>query len=136
VSSENIDLLFRGYAAINADEVSDETLASFCTRDLQMANPPTAVTQKTYEGWSGLREWLADFREAFETGARLELEGVIAEGEDFVVSRDRWIGHGSRSGAPLVLRWVNVTWFRDGKLCRGIGYTNRHEALKAVGLTE
>lgn len=38
------------------------------------------------------------------------------------------------SGAPLDLAWINVMWFRDGKMSRGAGYTSRRDALKAVGL--
>jgi hypothetical protein len=35
-----------------------------------------------------------------------------------------------------VLEWVNVTWFRDGRMSRAVGYLTRREALEAVGLGE
>lgn len=134
MSQEHVELLARGSAAIDAGELSDETLESVFTPDLQMTNTSTAVTDKTYAGRMGLREWASDFREAFEPGARLELEEVIADGEEFVVSRMRWVGSGARSGAPLVLQWISVAWFRGAKICKIVGYMNRRDALRAVGL--
>jgi hypothetical protein len=32
--------------------------------------------------------------------------------------------------------WVAVNWFRDGRIRRAVGYLNRRDALKAVGLAE
>ncbi len=61
---------------------------------------------------------------------------ILADGEDFVVTRVRIVGHGARSGAAVELRWVSVSWFRDGKMTRTVGYARRREALKAVGLEE
>jgi hypothetical protein len=51
-----------------------------------------------------------------------------------VVARVRLVGHGARSGAPVELRWVTVTWYEDGKATRSVGYLRRREALKAAGL--
>jgi hypothetical protein len=81
-----------------------------------------------------VRAWIADFAEAFAEGALLKIDEIIARGDDFVVSRLRWTGRGSRSGAPLDLAWIDVMWFRDSKMSRGVGYRNRHDALKAVGV--
>ena len=69
-----------------------------------------------------------------DTGSSVSREEIIAHGEDYVVSVVRLIGHGVRSGAPLELRWVAVTWFQAGKMSRGAGYLSRRAALEAVGL--
>jgi hypothetical protein len=53
-----------------------------------------------------------------------------------LVALVRLVGHGARSGAALVLRWVTGTWIRDGKMTRAVGYLSRREALAAVGLAE
>jgi hypothetical protein len=42
------------------------------------------------------------------------------------------IGRGALSGTELELHWAGVTWFRDGKATRAVGYTTREEALRAV----
>ena len=133
-SQDNVELFQRGIDAINAGDFSGETFATLCTPDFWMQNPTTAVTDKSYQGADGHREWAAEFLDAFGADGRLELETVLAHGENFVVSRLRWTGHGSRSGAPLVLKWFTVMWFRDGLMCRGMGYMDRDEALEAAGL--
>jgi ketosteroid isomerase-like protein len=97
-------------------------------------NTSTAVTDKTYRGAEGVREWIADFFEAFDQDVRYEIEEIVADGDDFVVSVVRFVGRGARSGAPLVLRWVGVTSFDNGKMTRAVGYLSRRQALEAVGL--
>ena len=64
------------------------------------------------------------------------IEETVAVGDDFVVAVNRFVGSGSRSGAPLVLRFPSASWIRDGKMSRAIGYATRREALEAVGLPE
>jgi ketosteroid isomerase-like protein len=100
-----------------------------------MENVVTAISDKTYHGASGIREWFNDSFDGVE-GARFQLEHVIADGANFVVARTAISGMGARSGAPLHLAWISVVWFADGKITRTTGYTNRHDALKAVGLEE
>jgi hypothetical protein len=53
------------------------------------------VTDKTYYGPAGCLEWLDDMSEAFSEGARYEIEAIIADSDDFVVSRIAFV----RSGA-------------------------------------
>jgi ketosteroid isomerase-like protein len=101
-----------------------------------MENTTTAVTDKTYVGAEGVREWIKDMFEAFDDESRYETEEIVADGENFVVARNRIVGHGARSGAPVTLRWASVVWFRGGKMTRTAGYLRRQEALKAVGLVE
>jgi ketosteroid isomerase-like protein len=136
MSQENVELHERAVAALNARDISDETAAEILAPDYRIENTSTAVTDKTYLGAEGAREWITDFLEAFQEGARYEIEENIADGDDFVVALVRLVGHGARSGAPLVLRWVTVTWIRDRKMTRAVGYLSRREALTAVGLAE
>ena len=67
---------------------------------------------------------------------QLQIEKLIAEGDDYVVCVTSLKGRGAASGAPLYLRSVNAYWFRDGKLVRAVGFLHTREALKAVGLEE
>jgi len=64
------------------------------------------------------------------------VEEVIAASKDFVVATFSIVGLGAHSKEPLDFRWAGVTWFRDGKASRAIGYASRREALEAVGLKE
>jgi ketosteroid isomerase-like protein len=136
MSQETIELHERTVAALNARDLSDELAAEILAPDFRIENAATAVTDKTYYGAEGVREWVRDIFDGLDEDSRYETEEILADGEDFVVARVRLVGHGVRSGAPLTLRWVSVGWFREGKVTRGAGYLRSREALKAVGLAE
>jgi ketosteroid isomerase-like protein len=134
MSQKNVESTKRGVAALNSRELPDELAEELLAPDYRIENVSTAVTDRTYYGANGVREWLADFFEALDEAATYETEEILAHGEDFVVARVRIVGHGARSGAPVELRWVSVNWFRDGKMTRTVGYARRREAFQAVGL--
>jgi len=134
MSQANVDLYERGVAAMNAREVTDELAEELLAPGFRMENTSTAVTDKTYVGAEGVREWIRDMFEAFDDESRYGTEEIIAVGDDFVVARNRVVGRGAVSGAPVTLRWVSVVWFQDGKMTRTAGYLRRREALEAVGL--
>jgi hypothetical protein len=133
MSEENVDLYRQFGEALNSREGVPE---AFLAPEFRIENIVTAVTDKTYYGAAGCREWYDDTSDAFAEGARCEIEAIIADRDDFVVARLAFVGTGARSGAALHLRWIAVTWIQDGKLARIAGYANRREALKAVGLEE
>jgi ketosteroid isomerase-like protein len=135
MSRENIELHERGIEALNARVLSDELAAETLAPGFRIENAATAITDKTYYGPEGVREWVRDIFEGFDEDARYELEEILADGDDFVVARVRLVGHGARSGAPVELRWVAATWYEDGKATRSAGYLRRSEALEAVGLS-
>jgi ketosteroid isomerase-like protein len=136
VSQENVEIFRAMTDAVNVPDPSEATIASLIAPDFSIENVVTAVTDKTYHGAAGCVEWWRDLSDTFAAGARYEVEAIIAEADDLVVGRVAIAGTAARSGAPLRLRWVTVTWFEDGKATRSVGYANRHEALKAVGLEE
>lgn len=132
MSHETVDVARRFEAAL----ATGEGLGALLTPDFVMVNAATAVTDKTYEGASGVAQWKTDIFEAFDAAARFELEQIIVDGDDFVVTMNRIKGSGARSGVPLLFRWAAVLWIRDGKIARVVGYLRPREALKAVGLEE
>ncbi len=136
MSQETIELYERDVAALNARAFSDELAAENLAPGFRIENAATAVTDKTYYGAEGVREWVRDIFEGLDEDAQYETEEILADGEDFVVARVRLVGHGARSGAPVELRWVTVTWYEDSKATRAVGYLRRREALNAVGLEE
>jgi ketosteroid isomerase-like protein len=132
MSQRNIELHSRGAAAANAREVPLDLLAP----GFRMENRVTAVTDNSYHGADGWREWMSDLFDVFADGARYEVEEIIAAGEDFVAAMLCVTGRGARSGLAITFRWAGVTWFRDGMATRAVGYATRGEALEAVGLHE
>ena len=134
MSQENLDVYMQGADAINARQISDDAAERLLAPSFRMENISTALTEKTYHGAAGAREWIRDTFEVVDESARYEVEDILAHGKDFVVARVGIVGHGARSEVPVAMRWVNVTWFQDGKMTRTAGYLRRREALEAVGL--
>jgi ketosteroid isomerase-like protein len=129
MSQENIDLVYRLADALNAREVPD-----FIAPDYRLENTITAVTDKTYIGADGWRDWMGDLLDAFGGGARFQVDEIVADGDDYVVVISSLVGRGAGSGAPLQLPWVSAVWFRDGQMTHSSGFLTRREALEAVGL--
>lgn len=132
ISQRNIELHKRGAEAADAREVPVDLLAP----GFRLENRVTAVTDNTYLGADGWREWMSDLFDMFADGARYEVEEIVASGKDFVAATLCVTGRGARSGLPITFRWVGVTWFRGEKAVRVIGYATREDALRAVGLTD
>lgn len=58
MSQRNIELHNRGVAALNAGELPDELFEELCAPEFRMENTSTAVTDKSYDGAEGVREWI------------------------------------------------------------------------------
>ena len=128
-SEHNVQLHARAVAAMKAGEVPSEILAP----GFYMRNCASSVSDYTYRGESGWRDWMEDLFEEFTGTPRYELEQIIAAGEDYVVAEYCIRGRSARSGKPLAFRWAGATWFGHGAVTRAAGYASRREALEAVG---
>jgi ketosteroid isomerase-like protein len=131
MSQEHVDLVYRLADALNARQVPE-----FIALDYRLENVNTAVTNKTYQGVDGLREWMRDLFSAFAEGARFQVDEIVADGDDYVVVISSIVGRGAASDAPLQLRWFSAVWFRGSEMTRSAGFLSKREALKAVGLSE
>ena len=131
MSRENLEIVRRLVDAINAGAIPRDLF----TRDFEIRNAVTAVTDATYIGHDGALQWRRDLFDGVDD-ARFVLDEVLATEADYVVIANSLVGHGSSSGAPVELRWATVLWFRDNKICRTVGYNRRRRALEAVGLAE
>ena len=131
MSQENVELLRRWVNAVNA-----RTVPEFVTPDFRIENISTALTNKTYVGAEGVREWMDDHFGAFAPGVEFRIDEVVADGDDYVVAFCSLTGKGAASGVPIQLRWTGVAWFHDGQATRAAAFARRRDALKAVGLEE
>jgi ketosteroid isomerase-like protein len=130
MAEENVEIL-RGFErATNTRTVPAELLAP----GFLMENRVSSVTDYEYHGADGFREWMRDVFEHFADGARYEVEEVIGAGDDFVAAVFCIAGTGAFSDERVEFRWAGVTWFRDGKVTKAVGYPSRRDALLAVGL--
>jgi ketosteroid isomerase-like protein len=132
MSEENVEIVRKAIEAVSAREVPEDLIAP----DARIQNVATAVSDNLYVGHDGVREWQEDFFGVMDEEAGLEVEKVIAVGEDCVVVMLRLAGHGAKSGASLELRWPAAFWLRRGRITRTEGYASRGEALEAAGLKE
>ena len=136
MSQETLEIAARLTAAINTRVISDELAEDLIAPDYLIENVSTAVSDRTFHGAAGLREWMSDTFEVLDHEARYDVEEVLADGKDFLVARVCITGRGARSRAPVALRWFSANWFRDGKITRTTGYLRPGEALTAVGLVQ
>ena len=70
MSQENMALHERANAAINAGAFTDELAAERLAPDYSIENAVTAVTDKTYYGAEGVREWVRDIFEGMDEDSR------------------------------------------------------------------
>ena len=119
-SEPNIQLHARVVAAMKAGDVPSEILA----RGFYMRNCASSISDYTYRGESGWRDWVEDLFEEFTGKPRYELEQIVATGEDYVIAEYCIRGRSARSGKPLAFRWTGVTWFANGFLTRAAGYAS------------
>src|SRR5689334_16938636 len=144
MSQENVDLVLGLYPPPGADFVAlfgkdslwaeqAGAMAPFIHDDFECAQHEFGGV-KRYVGLDGLRAFLLDWMAPWATYV-VELEEAIdLDDRVLLLNRDR----GCREGSTQEIRGrLGALWtLRDGKLARLDAYTDRSEALKAVGLAE
>ena len=132
MSQENVDFVLGAYARFNAGERTPELWFWHPDAEYQAAreDPDSAV----HSGIEAIRKQFARWLEAYPD-LRVEPLDAKAKG-DRVFLWVRFIGHGAASGAPLEMELAHVYTLRDGKATRCVEYSDRAEALEAVGLPQ
>ena len=90
--------------------------------------------QQIYPGIEGAREFLKEWRDAWEDW-ELEVEALLDAG-DRVVALVRQHGRSKAAGTPVDMSFAQVWTLRDGKEARMDMYSDRAEALEAAGVSE
>ncbi|MEA2313722.1 MAG: uncharacterized protein QOI03_414 [Solirubrobacteraceae bacterium] len=131
MSSENVELVRRAY------EQFAETrrfVAETATPDFvwDMSHFHGWPERQVYEGIEGAETFLSDWAAAWDDW-ELDLEASHDAGEKVVVFvRQR--GRSKTAGMPVDMSFAQVWTIRDGKQARMEMYSDRNEALEAVGL--
>jgi len=89
----------------------------------------------SYRGVEGLRQWSENVNAIWDA-FRLELSELHEADDSRTVTVYRTTGRAKASGVPLDARVALVWTWRRGKVSGIVSYTNRAEALEAVGLRE
>src|SRR5215212_9131728 len=104
MSQENVDLVRRAVAAVNARDI-DRYLAC-CTEDVELRTP-LAPIGGVYEGPDDIRRFFADIEDT-APDFRLELDRVEAIGEDRVLAFLRVSASGRTTGIPTPADTTNL----------------------------
>jgi ketosteroid isomerase-like protein len=133
MSEENVEIVRRGFEAINRGDI--EGAVSYADPDSELHSAIVGSAEgNVYRGHDGLRQWFAEVMESFE-----ELRTELTEFRDLgdrVVAFGHIHARGRESGLELdaVTGWVVTV--RNGKVLRAEGYLSYVEALEAAGLRE
>jgi ketosteroid isomerase-like protein len=130
VSSNNLEIVQRGFEAFNANGV--EGIIPFLDPGFEAITPPNLASEPdTYRGPDGVRRWFDSFYEVMD-GIRWEAREYHEAGERVVVEftlRARGKTTGLDFGQDAVMVW----WLRDGKAIRLELFQTLDEALAAAG---
>jgi ketosteroid isomerase-like protein len=133
VSQENVELIERAVAAINARDI--EGYLACCTENVTLVTPMAAVGG-VYEGTDDIRRYFADIEDT-APDFRIELDGVEEVDSKRIIAFLRTSGVGRASGIPMAPPpLTNVYDLLGGKISRVRIFLDREKALKAVGLEE
>jgi len=132
MSQENVEIVRNAYERYSATGELDEEIV---TADFvwDMSNFDGWPEQQVYEGADGARTFLKEWTDAWEDW-ELEVDALHDAG-DRVVALLRQRGRSKAAGMPVEMFFAQVWTIRDGKEARMEMYSDRAEALEAVGLS-
>jgi uncharacterized protein len=131
MAQENVELVRRAYAALNAGDV--EGLIELCDQDFEIDMEERVFNPATYRGHDGIRRFYGEVREVWAE-YRWDPEELI-DREDQVVALLHAQGRGRGSGVEIDRR-VAMVWTLGGAKALAVRfYVDRAAALRAAGLT-
>jgi ketosteroid isomerase-like protein len=134
MSQENVDLVRRGFASPDSFWALLDEHVVFDTRDIldddvldiygiRVLVGRRAVIDVTRSYWGTWDDYQLDAEELIDAGS--SVVGVV---------RER--GRGKGGGVPFDRRWAQVWTFSRGRIIRMEAFSEKAEALEAVGLWE
>ena len=128
--SKRIEIVQRAHDALNSGDV--EALVSECDPDFRLDMSDRVLNPAVYEGHDGIRRFLDEVREAWETFT-WEPEELLESG-DLVLSLIRSTGRGRGSGLELDRRAAMI-WTVPAELVLSLRFfRDRAAAREAAGL--
>jgi ketosteroid isomerase-like protein len=133
MSHENVEIVRRTYEQFVA---TGRVVRELASPDFvwDMSNFHGWPEQQAYEGIAGAEAFLRDWAAAWDDW-ELELEALHDAGHR-VVGLMRQRGRSKSAGMPVDMSFAQVWTLRDGKQTRMEMFSDRDEALKAVGLAD
>ena len=133
MSRENVETVRRGYELLAAGDV--EGMVALVDPDFELRPVVAgAMEDAVYRGPEGVRQYAKDIAETWERFEQVP-QRFIERGDDVLVTL-HIDARGKGSGVELSMEAAVLFTFRDGKVLRGIGFTDVGKALEAVGVSE
>jgi ketosteroid isomerase-like protein len=110
--AENVDLVRRFYAALNANDL--DTVKALCDEAIEYINPPAAAEPGTRIGPEAFRGAFEDLHASFE-GFRCEPEDIAPVGDSVVVVA-KSTGSGRMSDIPFAEVHGHLLTLRGGRI--------------------
>jgi ketosteroid isomerase-like protein len=130
VSQENVGVVRSLYAGWLRGEIGIDKLDP----EISMVESETLPGAASAYGIEAVERYMRSFVNYWEQ-IRFEPQEYIDAGNQVVVVASL-IGKGKKSGVEVTRTWAYVWTVRERKALRMVGYADRAEALKAVGLEE
>ena len=130
MSQENVELVRSLYEGSLRGELGLDKLDP----EISMVESETLPGAASAYGIEAVERYMRSFATHWEQ-IRFEPQEYIDAGNQVVVVA-RLIGQGKKSGVEVTRTWAYVWTVRERKALRMVGYADRAEALKAVGLEE
>jgi ketosteroid isomerase-like protein len=124
-----VELVRRWFRGLEHGELSPE----ICDDEILIRNWDESPIRGPYRGHAGLRQWWAEFDEAF-ADVHMELKEAIPVDDDRVVTAQHVVGRFRLTGIEVDGPFGAIVTVRDGKILSAIGYASPGRAKKAAGL--
>ena len=131
MSQENVEIARRWNAAYNRRD--RETLFALTASDFEFRSVFLSM-ESIFRGHEGLGAYFEAIEDAYERFVALAEEFIDAGAAVLVVTHVEW--RGRESGAEGTMPLLVAAWLRAGEVFRIETFTDRSEALKALGLSE
>ena len=127
MAEANVDVLRRGYAALNRGDLS--VVLELLHPEIEWHEPSPSPDAGTHRGRESFERFLRGWLESFEE-FRVEPERIVDRG-DRLVAVVRQTGKGRSSGAEVDARLAHVRTIADGKAVRWEAFADPEEAVRA-----
>ena len=137
MSQENVEVFRRAFEAFTRGGWEPLFGTIWAPEIVWDMSPAGIAGLGAYHGYDELRSFFEDWFSTFPFDDwEQELDDVIDCGDEVIVALTRQRGRGTASGVSVELQYAQVITFREGKIVRSVVYTDRDQALEAVGLSE
>jgi len=143
VSQENVEVARRFFERLNRVQAAFRTNRGpvsetpFIDEFFDALDPEVewrwALNDETFRGREAMVRAATDFLDALDDW-KSEVDDIVDAGGDRLVVAQRVSARGKGSGTPFEQRVFSALRLRDGKVAQIHDYTDRADALKAVGL--